>query len=137
MFAVALVFYLYRRALESKEHRISKNESTTATTITNFARFVKNQTDDMLRRRTSAIDFSNITVPHGVGYKIFLELSGSNFRIYGIPDAYSKTGRLSFYSDNSLMTRANDHQGEPASETDPAYESSAPAFRTAVSHAAN
>jgi hypothetical protein len=123
---VALSLYGYKRLLELRERRLANNEYQTATTIWDFARFVKSVTDEMMIQRTTVLDFSRITVPSGAGYKISLELSGLDFRIFGTPHSYSKTGRLSFYSDNSLTVRACDHRGEPATEVDPEYTGPAP-----------
>lgn len=119
--AAVLSLYLYKRILHMREQRILDNEYNTAVTIWDFARFVKGKTDEMVRRRTEVLDFTNITVPHGIGYRISLELCGPRFHIVGIPERYSRTGRLSFFTDNTLMVRAADRNGEPACGNDPEY----------------
>jgi hypothetical protein len=119
--AAVLSLYLYKRILHLREQKILDNEYNTAVTIWDFARFVKGKTDEMVRRGTAVLDFTNITVPHGIGYRISLQLCGPRFQIVGIPERYSKTGRLSFFTDNTLMVRAADRNGEPASEDDPEY----------------
>jgi hypothetical protein len=118
---VAAGFYLYRRIQESRERRIYRNEYRTAVTIWDFARTVKAHTDEMIRAQTAVLDFTKIMIPHGVGYRISLELSGLHFRVYGVPDRYNKTGRLSFYADDSLTVRASDHNGDVGSPGDPEY----------------
>jgi hypothetical protein len=127
--AVAVIFYVYRRMQEMRERRIYRNEYRTAVTIWDFARAVKGNTDEMIRQRTEVLDFTKIMIPHGVGYRISLELTAPQFRIYGIPDRYNKTGRLSFYADNTLTVRAYDHSGRVASESDPEYTGDDPPAR--------
>lgn len=119
--AATLSLFLYKRILQLRERRILDNEYNTAVMIWDFAKFVKSLTDEMIRRRSEVLDFTNITVPHGIGYKISLELCGPRFRVVGTPERYTKTGRLSFYTDNTLTVRAADRSGEPASEDDPEY----------------
>ena len=119
--AVAAIFYAYRRVQELRERRIYRNEYRTAVTIWDFARAVKAHTDEMMRLQTEVLDFTKIMIPHGVGYRISLELTAPQFRIFGIPERYNKTGRLSFYADNTLTIRAYDHSGRVASEGDPEY----------------
>lgn len=119
--AAILSLFLYKRILQMREQRMLDNEYHTAVTMWDFARFVKGQTDEMVRSRTEVLDFTHITVPHGIGYKISLELCGPHFRVVGTPERYTKTGRLSFYTDNTLTVRAADHSGEAASADDPEY----------------
>lgn len=119
--AAALALHLYKRALERRNRRMSQNEYRTAETIWHFARSVKAHIDDMISRGVEVLDFRMILVPSSVGYKISLELSGLRFRIYAVPEKYNRTGRLSFYVDNTLTVRASDRAGARAAESDPEY----------------
>jgi hypothetical protein len=58
-------------------------------------------------------DFSSRT-----GYKFELTVSSSGYRLTATPTEYGKTGRLSFYTDQSGIVRAGDHGGSPATASD-------------------
>ncbi|MEP6740972.1 MAG: DUF3352 domain-containing protein [bacterium] len=53
------------------------------------------------------------------GYKIDLIVSGSKFEVSAVPLEYGKTGRLSYFVDESAMVRGGDHGGGPATISDP------------------
>ena len=55
-------------------------------------------------------------------YRIELEVLGDKFEISATPKSYGKTGRRSFFLDNSGTVRAADHKGQPATADDPAVE---------------
>ena len=50
-----------------------------------------------------------------------LFLAGYNFKIYGVPAIYNRSGRLSFFIDNSMTLRASDRSGEEATGEDAEY----------------
>jgi hypothetical protein len=52
------------------------------------------------------------------GYRIELIVSGTKFEAIAIPVEYGKTGRLSFFIDESGMLRAGDHGGGAATIAD-------------------
>jgi hypothetical protein len=52
------------------------------------------------------------------GYKIEIILSGNKFEVTATPLEYGKTGRTSYYIDNSNILRGADHGGGPASAAD-------------------
>lgn len=52
-------------------------------------------------------------------YKIELNVSGDKFEATAVPLDYGKTGRRSFFVDESGVIRAADHQGKPATVEDP------------------
>lgn len=94
-----------------------------ARTITrDYARQVREQIDDATRQGEGVLDFTAITVPHSQGYRVSLELIGSYFRVYAVPNKYNRTGRLSFVTDTTLSVRAADRAGNPASSEDDEYE---------------
>jgi hypothetical protein len=121
VFVGALGLHAYKEFKIRRHQRISKNEYAVAVTIWEYARLVKSQIDDAVQYGTGVLDFTKITVPHSQGYSVSLELIGSYFRIYATPDAYSKTGKLSFVADNTLTVRASDRAGEQATADDPEY----------------
>jgi hypothetical protein len=52
------------------------------------------------------------------GYKIELTVSGARFEVVAVPSEYGKTGKLSFFMDESSVLRAGDHGGGPATIAD-------------------
>lgn len=54
-----------------------------------------------------------------LGYRIELNASGEKFDVTATPKEYGKTGRLSFFLDETGTMRAADHKGRPATAADP------------------
>ena len=52
------------------------------------------------------------------GYKIELTVSGSRFEATAVPQEYGKTGRLSFFMDETGVLRSGDHGGGAATVAD-------------------
>ena len=52
------------------------------------------------------------------GYKIEVTVSGDNFEASAVPLEYNKTGRLSYFVDQSAIVRGGDHAGGPATAAD-------------------
>jgi hypothetical protein len=52
-------------------------------------------------------------------YKVELTVSGDKFEATAVPTNYGKTGRRSFFVDETGVVRAADHQGKPATVEDP------------------
>lgn len=121
LFVIALGLHIYKRIVQMREARMDENEYNAAVALWGFARIVKINIEDALRQGSGVLDFTKIMVPHCQGYRITLELAGYNLRVKGLPDRHNRTARLSFYIDNSLVLRAADRLGEPATETDPEY----------------
>ncbi|HVF66918.1 MAG TPA: DUF3352 domain-containing protein [Pyrinomonadaceae bacterium] len=57
-----------------------------------------------------------------LGYSIEMNASGEKFEVTATPKEYGKTGRLSFFLDESGTMRAADHKGKPATASDPPVE---------------
>jgi hypothetical protein len=57
----------------------------------------------------------------GHGYKIDLTVSGTRYEITAVPLEYGKSGKLSFFLDESGVLRAGDHGGGPATISDKPY----------------
>jgi hypothetical protein len=53
------------------------------------------------------------------GYRIELNASGEKFDATATPKEYGKSGRLSFFLDETGTMRAADHKGKPADASDP------------------
>jgi hypothetical protein len=114
----AIIFVVYQQIMQRREKRILGNEYNAAMTLGNYARSVKNQLDESKKLGAMRIDFQKIPVPPSPGYRVSLEMSGDTFKIHGIPKTHKKTGRLSFYIDNSLTVKASDHGGQYATDKD-------------------
>lgn len=56
------------------------------------------------------------------GYRIELSVSGSRFEASAVPLEYGKTGKLSFFVDESNVIRAGDHGGGPATVADKPFQ---------------
>ena len=56
------------------------------------------------------------------GYRITLSISpdGKGFQAHGVPIEYRRTGRRSFYLDETFQLRGSDRGGDPADRGDPA-----------------
>ncbi|HET9529306.1 MAG TPA: hypothetical protein VFQ92_03070 [Blastocatellia bacterium] len=121
VFLAGLALHAYKRLGQMREQRIRENEYNTAVILWDFARIIKSHLDDTVRAGTGVLDFSKILVPHSQGYRVTLELAGYNFKIYGVPSMYNKSGRLSFFIDKSMTLRASDRNGEEATGEDAEY----------------
>jgi hypothetical protein len=53
------------------------------------------------------------------GYRIELTVSGDKFEASAVPVEYGKTGRLSYFVNESVVVRGADHAGGPATVADP------------------
>lgn len=54
-----------------------------------------------------------------MGYRIEVNASGDKFGVTATPKEYGKSGRLSFFLDETGTMRAADHKGKPADASDP------------------
>jgi hypothetical protein len=52
------------------------------------------------------------------GYRIEITITGDRFEVTATPTEYGKTGRQSFYMDESGVIRGADHGGQPATVAD-------------------
>jgi hypothetical protein len=125
IFLGVLGVHTYKQFKIRQLRRISENEYNAAVTLWEYACRVKEQIDDAARLRAGVLDFKDIGVPHSHGYKISLELIGSYFRVYAVPAKYSRTGKLSFLTDNTLSVRASDRSGQQATSEDGEYKGDA------------
>src|SRR5437763_8120381 len=57
------------------------------------------------------------------GYRLELSASDGGYEATMTPAEYGKTGRLSFYTDQSGGVREGDHNGKPASSSDKPFDS--------------
>lgn len=121
IFLTALGLHVYKRIVQMREARMAENEYNTAVALWSFARVVKSNIDDAVRQSSGVLDFTKIMVPHCQGYHVTLELVGYKLCVCGAPVKHNRTGRLSFFIDNSLVLRAGDHLGQAASDQDPEY----------------
>lgn len=54
----------------------------------------------------------------GTGYKVEITLTAEGFAVTAVPIEYGKTGKLSFFLDESGTIRGGDHAGAPATASD-------------------
>ncbi|MGH9881362.1 MAG: hypothetical protein ACRD6N_08000, partial [Pyrinomonadaceae bacterium] len=52
------------------------------------------------------------------GYRIEIRVSGNGFEASAVPIEYGKTGRMSYFVDESSVLRGGDHGGGPATIAD-------------------
>ena len=60
----------------------------------------------------------NREVLDGHGYKFFVTIAGESFEAVAVPIEYGKTGKASFFINESSVLRAGDHGGAPATIAD-------------------
>jgi hypothetical protein len=121
VFVAVLGLQAYKQHRIRVLQRMHENEYNVAVTLWEYARTVKEQVDSSIRIGKGVLDFTNLSVPHSLGYKISIEMIGPYFRVYAVPAKYDRTGRLSFLADSTLNVRAADHKGQPASPEDDEY----------------
>ncbi|MFL6215856.1 MAG: DUF3352 domain-containing protein [Blastocatellia bacterium] len=101
--------------------RIPRNE----TTARSFLRSIKEYEETYKKQHgrygtldeLNDISFMKDTLDR-MGYKLEVTASGGSYEATATPTEYGKTGRLSFYIDQSGVVREGDHQGRPASSSD-------------------
>ena len=114
----AVAFVGFQQFTQRREKQILGNEYNAATTIGKYARALKNQLEESKKQGATRIEFQKLAVPPSPGYKVSLEMSGYTFKVHCIPRVHKKTGRLSFYIDNSLTVKASDRGGQFATDKD-------------------
>ena len=53
------------------------------------------------------------------GYRIDVTMSGDNFEVTAVPLEYGKSGKMSYFIDKTHIVRGGDHNGAPATNSDP------------------
>jgi hypothetical protein len=54
-----------------------------------------------------------------LGYRLSVSASGDKYTVVATPKEYGKTGRRSFFLDETGVIRGADHNGNPANASDP------------------
>ncbi|HEX8294374.1 MAG TPA: DUF3352 domain-containing protein, partial [Pyrinomonadaceae bacterium] len=62
------------------------------------------------------------TFIENIEYRFEVEVVGDKFEVSATPKSYGKTGRRSFFADQTGTVRAADRKGQPATSDDPAVE---------------
>jgi hypothetical protein len=52
------------------------------------------------------------------GYKVYLTITGNSFEVVAVPVEYGKTGKLSYFVNETQIIRSGDHGGGPATVAD-------------------
>lgn len=60
-------------------------------------------------------------IVNGYRFVVQVQANGQRFTVTAVPVTYGKTGRLSFFTDQTNLIRAEDKAGQPASVTAAAY----------------
>ena len=68
---------------------------------------------DQLKAANLVVDFAEAS-----GYRLEVNALGSRFEVTAVPVEYGKTGKLSYFIDESGVLRAGDHGGGPATVAD-------------------
>lgn len=101
--------------------RIPRNESMARSFLSSLKEYEK--TYKAQHGRYGALDELNDAhfmkdMLERMGYKLEVTAAGGSYEATATPIEYGKTGRLSFYTDQSGVVREGDHQGQPASSSD-------------------
>ena len=108
----------------SEQSPLLTNEQVTRTALMMIANSEKNYLKTQGKGQYGSLD--QLTSQHLVskemirdyGYRFDLIVSGNKFTVTAVPTEYNKTGRLSYFVDESGVVRAGDHGGAPATVTD-------------------
>ena len=111
-------FILTQQLRQLREKRMLGNEYQAAMILGKYARTLKNRLEESKKHGNTKVDFNQLAIPQSPGYRLSLELYGFTFKVHGVPKIHKKTGRLSFYIDNSLTVKASDRGGLYATEKD-------------------
>lgn len=108
-------------AVDDMRNRVPRNESLARSLIQMIGRAEKDYKTEHGRYGTiedlEDIKFLLETMKKS-GYKLDLTISGNRYEATATPIEYGKTGRLSFYTDQSGVVREGDHGGSPATAAD-------------------
>lgn len=61
-------------------------------------------------------------ITSGYRFELILNEKDQSFSVIAVPTVYGRTGKLSFYSDQTNLIRAEDKGGKPATTASPAYQ---------------
>jgi len=78
----------------------------------------KNPTSFVSLEELIASDKLKKTKMDETGYKFDLRLTAEGFEVTAVPVEYGKSGKMSFFMDQTGMIRGGDHSGAPASASD-------------------
>ena len=78
--------------------------------------------DELIKLGGVSLQLNNGVV-NGYRFAVTLNSEGKGFVVTAVPVTYGRTGRLSFYADQTLLIRAEDKSGQPASATAVPYTS--------------
>jgi hypothetical protein len=107
--------------LSNRKSRVPRNESVARSLLNSIKEYEKAY--KMQHGRYAALDeledaWTFRELSERFGYKLELSASDSGYEATATPAEYGKTGRLSFYTDQSSGVREGDHNGKPASSSD-------------------
>ncbi len=125
-FPVSLVrTYALSLAVSAKDYPVLMNESLAVYTLNRIAGAQSAYKDDRKRGRYATMEelvaeeLLEKTFLDNSEYKFEWEVAADSFEVSATPKSYGKTGRRSFFIDQSGTVRAADHKGQPAKSDDP------------------
>ncbi len=128
-FPISLVrTYALTIAVAAKDSQVLMNETMAVYALNRIAGAQSAYKDERQKGRYATLEeliaeeLLEHTFLENMEYKFELEIAGDKFEISATPKTYGKSGRRSFFIDNTGTLRGADHRGEPANTDDPAVE---------------
>jgi hypothetical protein len=117
-----IVLLIASIAVDEKRNRVPSNETQVRAMFSQLGLAQRNYRSEHGKYASMeelGEEFSYIKpVIQSAGYKLDLNVSGGKYEATATPVEYGKTGRLSFFVDESGVVREGDHGGRPASASD-------------------
>jgi hypothetical protein len=120
--------YALTIAVAAKDSHVLINETMAVYALNRIAGAQSSYKDDRKKGRYATLEeliaeeLLEKTFLENMEYKFELEVAGDKFEVSATPKTYGKSGRRSFFVDNTGTVRGADHRGEPAKTDDPAVE---------------
>ncbi len=120
--------YALTIAVAAKDSQVLMNETMAVYALNRIAAAQSAYKDDRKKGRYATLEeliaeeLLEQTFLENMEYKFELEVAVEKFEVSATPKTYGKSGRRSFFIDNTGTVRGADHRGEPANTDDPAVE---------------
>lgn len=120
--------YALSIAVAAKDSAVLMNETMAVYALNRIAGAQSSYKDERKKGRYATLEeliaeeLLEKTFLENMEYRFELEIAGDRFEVSATPKTYGKTGRRSFFIDNTGTIRGADHKGEPANTDDPAVE---------------
>lgn len=120
--------YALTIAVAAKDSQVLMNETMAVYALNRIAGAQLSYKDERNKGRYATLEelfaeeLLEKTFLENMEYNFELEVMSDKFEISATPKTYGKTGRRSFFVDNTGTVRGADHKGQPANTDDPAVE---------------